>query len=185
MDRRKAGLAAGMVAVLVLGGSGALAASPQPSPTGEPCAQTVTCSPADLAKLKEQAAKDDAIKSDRAKADDPGKDAVDCTTGMREPGSVDPQKRADDKQPSPIDSKKLTQALADALGVGLDRAATAADGLIRLGEQGGIRPDSPEFAAVAERLGVSTNRLKEALTAFKLGHAPKDLTPSPATKPGS
>jgi hypothetical protein len=185
MDRRKAGLTAGMVAVLVFGGSGALAASPQPKPTGDPCARIATCSPAEPAKLEEQAAKDDTAKSDRAKADGPGKGAVDCKTGMRESGSVDPKERADGKQASRIDSGELAQALADALGVGLDRATAAADELIRLGERGGIRPDSPEFAAIAERLGVSADRLHEALIAFKRAHAPKDLRPGPGTTPGS
>jgi hypothetical protein len=174
-----------MVAVLVLGGSGALAASPQPSPTGEPCARVATCSPTEPAKLKEQAAKDDTLKPDPATADDLGRDAVGCRTGMREPGAVDSKERADGKQPSPLDSGELAQALAQALGVGLDRATAAADELFRLGEQGGIRPDSPEFAAVAERLGVSADRLDEALRAFKQAHAPKDIKPSPGTTPGS
>ncbi|WP_214316926.1 hypothetical protein [Nonomuraea sediminis] len=161
MKRRMAGLAAGMVAVLVLGGSGALAASPQPGPTGKPCAETAPCSPDDLAKLKEEA----------ARTADPGKDGVRCSADVKQPESPDPG--------------KLAQVLADTLGVGLDRAKAAADDLSRLAKQGGISPDSPEFAAVAARLGVSAERLHEALVAFKRGIATQEDKLSPSKTPGS
>lgn len=176
MDRRMAGAAAGMVALLalVLGGSGAQAASPRPGPAGEPCARTATCAPADLAKLKKQAAEDGAITSDQAKPGAPDKGEVNCATGMREPGDVK-------KESHSITPEELARALADALGVSLDRATAAARELDRLGRQGGIRPDSAGFAAVAERLGVSPDRLQEAMIAFKRGHAPKDLKPTPGS----
>ncbi|MFC4114357.1 hypothetical protein [Nonomuraea zeae] len=151
MDRRKAGLAAGMVAVLVLGGSGALADSPQRGPADDPCGGTATCSPADLAKLKE---------AEAAKAGGPRKDGPGCAADVDKPGSPD--------------AGDLARALADVLGIGLDRATATMDELKRLSPNGGISPDSPEFAAVAARLGVSAERLHEALKAVKQATAPKD-----------
>ena len=180
MDRRKAGLAAGMVLVLVLGGSGAQAASPQRDPADYPCKGTATCSPADLAKLKEEAAKSEAAKSETAKVADPGADGSRCS--------------ADVKQPDSPDSGDLAQALADALGIGLDRAAAAVDDLKRVFPTGRIEPDSPKFAGVAARLGVPADRLNEALKSIKRANAPMDdapspgptdVTPSPGTTPGS
>lgn len=161
MKRRMAGLAAGMAAVLVLGGSGALAASPQPEPTGKPCAGTATCSPDDLAKLKEEA----------ARTADPGKDGVRCSADVKQSESPDPG--------------KMAQVLADTLGVGLDRAKAAADDLSRLAKDGRLNPESPEFAAVAARLGVSPDRLHEALIAFKRGIAAQDDKLGPSKTPGS
>ncbi|MEV4111202.1 hypothetical protein [Nonomuraea sp. NPDC049695] len=168
MDRRKAGLAAGMVAVLVLGGSGARAATPSQGVTDDPCAKAATCSPSDIAKMKEEeAAKAEAA---RTRGADPGKDGSTCS--------------ADVKQPASIDSGKLAQALADTLGVGLDRAAAAVQELDLLSQKGGMKPDSPEFAAVAERLGVPADRLNQALRAIKQAFAPpRDGTPDGIARP--
>ncbi|MEV4173741.1 hypothetical protein [Nonomuraea sp. NPDC049709] len=166
MDRRKAALAAGMVAVLVLGGSGALAASPQRNLDGDPCTETATCSPADLAKPAETAT---------AKADDPGKDGSGCSPEGERPGSLESENL----------SQRLAQALADALGVGLDRATAAVTGLNALSQNGGIRPDSPEFAAVAARLGVSAERLQEALKGFKRANESQGAKPGPGKTPDS
>ncbi|MFB4284234.1 hypothetical protein ACBJ59_53730 [Nonomuraea sp. MTCD27] len=166
MDRRMAGLAAGMVAVLVLGGSGALAAAPQRNLDGDPCSGTATCSPTDLAKAKEAAA---------AKADDPGKGGSGCSPEGERPGTLESENL----------SQRLAQALADALGVGLDRASAAVHGLNALSQNGGIRPDSPEFAAVAERLGVSAERLQEVLKGFKRANEPQGAKPGPGKTPDS
>ncbi|MEV1171553.1 hypothetical protein [Nonomuraea sp. NPDC049784] len=173
MDRRKASLAAGMVAVLVLGGSGAQAASPPPGGADDPCAKTATCSPADMAKLKEEAVlKEQAAKAEaaRTQAVDPGQDGSRCS--------------ADVKQPEAIDSGKLAQALADTLGVGLDQATAAVEELNLYSQKGGINPDSAEFTAMAARLGVSVNSLNQALGAIKRKFAPPEVgTPDRAGTP--
>ncbi|GAA3212013.1 hypothetical protein [Nonomuraea helvata] len=167
MDRRRAGLAAGMVVVLMFGGSGALAASPPPGGADDPCAKAATCSPADIEKLKEEAAKAEKAGTPAA---DPGGDGFKCS--------------ADVKQGRAVDSGKLAQALADTLGVGLDRATAAVEELDLLAQKGGTSPDSPEFAALAARLGVSADQLNQALYAFKRSYAPPETgTPDPAGKP--
>ncbi|MET7337924.1 hypothetical protein [Nonomuraea sp. NPDC005650] len=164
MDRRKAGLAAGIVMALVmaltLGGSGALAASPRQDPTGDPCAKAATCTPtkdpcakaptctpADIAKAKAAKA---------AEAAEPGRGEAKCSPGMKQP-----------EQPKPVESGMLAKALAASLGVGLDQATAAAAQLDLLSQKGGINPKSPEFAAIAERLGVPAERLIQALDDFK------------------
>ncbi|MFG6198431.1 hypothetical protein [Nonomuraea sp. JJY05] len=141
MDRRKAGLAAGMVLVLMMGGSGALAASSRRDPAGDPCAKAAACTPDDLAKAKAAKA-----------AELDGK----CSPGVK-----------GKEQPKPVESGALAKALAASLGVGLDRAKAAEEELNLLSQKGGINPKSPEFAAIAERLGVSAERLIQALEDFK------------------
>jgi hypothetical protein len=170
MYRLKAGLAVGMAAMLVLGGSGALAASPSPGPTDDPCGKTsATCSPADLAKAraaKEQALRDEAAKGDAdkaAKATEDGKDQIVSECSSK----------------AVLDPAELARALAAELGVGLEQATKAVETLDA--ESGRIEADSPEFRAAAEGLGVSADRLMQALGTIKRGHAdlkggtPKDV----------
>ncbi|MGW0194056.1 hypothetical protein [Nonomuraea sp. NPDC003201] len=191
MDRRKAGLAAGMVLVLTMGGSGALAASSQRdpaddpcakvaacTPAGEPCAKAAACTPADLAKAKaaKAAELDGKCSPDVTKPDVTKQDVT----------KQDVKKQDVKKQEHPVEDGMLAKALAASLGVGLDRATAAEEELNLLSQKGGINPKSPEFAAIAERLGVSAERLIQALTDFKRSFVQeKEIRPDDVKTPGS
>ncbi|MET9250853.1 hypothetical protein [Nonomuraea sp. NPDC003709] len=181
MDRRKAGLAAGMVLVLTLGGSGALAASSQRDPADDPCAKIATCTPAGDPCAKAAACTPaDIAKAKAAKAAElDGK----CSPDMLKP---DVKKQDVEKQEHPVENGMLAKALADSLGVGLDRATAAEEELNLLSQKGGINPKSPEFAAIAERLGVSAERLNQALADFKRSFVRgEDSRPDAVKTPGS
>ncbi|MGW4963464.1 hypothetical protein ACWEPL_40135 [Nonomuraea sp. NPDC004186] len=168
MDRRKLGLAAGMVLVLTLGGSGALAASSQRDPADDPCAKAAACTPADIAKAKAAKA-----------AELDGK----CSPDVNKP---DVKKQDVKKQEHLVENGMLAKALAASLGVGLDRATAAEEELNLLSQKGGINPKSPEFAAIAERLGVSAERLLQALDDFKRSFVQGEgIGPDAVKTPGS
>ncbi|MEV6037446.1 hypothetical protein AB0L65_40275 [Nonomuraea sp. NPDC052116] len=181
MDRRKAGLAAGMVLVLTLGGSGALAASSERDPADDPCAKVAACTPADDPCAKAAACTPaDLAKAKAAKAAElDGK----CSPDVTKP---DVTKQDMKKQEHPVEKGMLAKALAASLGVGLDRATAAEEELNLLSQKGGINPKSPEFAAIAERLGVSAERLLQALTDFKRSFVQeKEIRPDAVKTPGS
>ncbi|MFG1706708.1 hypothetical protein ACFLIM_26315 [Nonomuraea sp. M3C6] len=138
MERRNAVLVVGVAMALGLGGSGALAASADQQAADDPCRTSATLSPADAAKI---AAKKEAAAKDGRAGD-----------------------RTDKPQEKGVGVSELAQALSDELGVSLDRATSAAEQLFALS---GVDPDSAEFAAVANRLGVSAERLHQALKNFK------------------
>ncbi|SDK33344.1 hypothetical protein [Nonomuraea jiangxiensis] len=67
-----------------------------------------------------------------------------------------------------IEVPELARGLAAELGIGLDEATTVAKRLLSLSSGGrGLNRDSAEFRAVASGLGISVERLVEALTAIK------------------
>ncbi|MBB5779062.1 hypothetical protein [Nonomuraea jabiensis] len=177
MDRRKAGLAAGMVLVLTLGGSGALAASSQRDPADDPCAKTAACTPAGEPCAKDAACTPaDIAKAKAAKAAE--------LDGKCSPDVKRPDKKQE--QPKLVENGMLAKALAASLGVGLDRATAAEEELNLLSQKGGINPKSPEFAAIAERLGVSPERLIQALDDFKRSFVRgEDVKPDAGKTPGS
>ncbi|MEV4581452.1 hypothetical protein AB0K16_50280 [Nonomuraea jabiensis] len=187
MDRRKAGLAAGMVLVLTLGGSGALAASSQRDPADDPCAKPAACTPAGEPCDKDAACTPaDIAKAKAAKAAElDGK----CSPDAKQPDVKQPDVKRPDKkqeQPKPVENGMLAKALAASLGVGLDRATAAEEELNLLSQKGGINPKSPEFAAIAERLGVSPERLIQALDDFKRSFVRgEDVRPDAGKTPGS
>ncbi|MEV4017714.1 hypothetical protein AB0J35_45220 [Nonomuraea angiospora] len=193
MDRRKAALAAGMVLVLTLGGSGALAASSQQDPVDDPCAKAAACTPADGPCAKDGACTPaDIAKAKAAKAAElDGK----CSPDVRKPDVQSPDVQQPDvqkpdlkmrEQPKPVENGMLAKALAASLGVGLERATAAEEELNLLSQKGGIDPKSPEFAAIAERLGVSAERLIQALADFKRSFVRgEDTRPDAVKTPGS
>ncbi|WP_431934236.1 hypothetical protein [Nonomuraea jabiensis] len=208
MDRRRAGLTAGMVLVLTLGGSGALAASPQRdpaddpcakaavcTPAGEPCAKDAACTPADLAKAKtaKAAELDGKCSPDAKQPDAMQPDVIQPDVkqpDVKQPDVMQPDvKRPDLKQreqPKPVEKGMLAKALAASLGVGLDRAIAAEEELNLLSQKGGIDPKSPEFAAIAERLGVPAERLIRAMDDFKRSFIRgEDIKPDAVKTPGS
>ncbi|MCK2214827.1 hypothetical protein MF672_013640 [Actinomadura sp. ATCC 31491] len=75
------------------------------------------------------------------------------------------------KKQTRADQLKIAKALADELGVSLGKAMRAVKELDALSEQGGVDIDSAEFAAIAERLGVSPARLDKAMRAVKRAFA--------------
>ncbi|MGW6497401.1 hypothetical protein [Nonomuraea angiospora] len=225
MDRRKAGLTAGMVLVLMLGGSGAVAASSQREPADDPCAKAAACTPADIAKAKAAKAAEldgkcspDVKRPDvkQPEAQQPGVQQPEVKQpdvkqpevqqpdvkqpdvqkpevkqpdvqqpGVQQPGVQQPgvQKR---EQTKLVESGMLAKALAASLGVGLERAIAAEEELNLLSQKGGINPKSPEFAAIAERLGVSAERLIQALNDFKRSFVQgEDIRPDAPKTPGS
>ncbi|MEW1846693.1 hypothetical protein AB0392_52835 [Nonomuraea angiospora] len=200
MDRRKAGLTAGMVLVLMLGGSGAVAASSQRDPADDPCAKAAACTPADIAKAKAaKAAELDGKCSPDVKRPDVKQPEVQ-QPGVQQPEVKQPDvKQPDVKQPEVqqpgvqkreqtklVESGMLAKALAASLGVGLERAIAAEEELNLLSQKGGINPKSPEFAAIAERLGVSAERLIQALNDFKRSFVQgEDIRPDAPKTPGS
>ncbi|MDX3102886.1 hypothetical protein [Nonomuraea angiospora] len=195
MDRRKAGLAAGMVLVLTMGGSGALAASSQRDPADDPCAKAAACTPADIAKAKAaKAAELDGKCSPDVKRPDVKQPDV-KQPEVQQPGVQKPEMQQPDvqkpgvqkqEQPKLVESGMLAKALAASLGVGLERATAAEEELNLLSQKGGINPKSPEFAAIAERLGVSAERLIQALDDFKRSFVQgEDIRPDAPKTPGS
>ncbi|WP_248965099.1 hypothetical protein [Sphaerisporangium perillae] len=129
MNRRRAVVVAGVIAVLGLSGSGAVAASAGQEPPA------VKCDPA--------------------------------TVGSRAADPADEKAKANSKD-EPIGTEELAPALAAELGISLDQATSALQELFaHADERGGLQPDSPSFHAVADRLGISTEQLRQALARVK------------------
>jgi hypothetical protein len=133
MDRRGA-VVAGMVAILGLSGSGAVAASAGQEPP------PVQCGPATA----------------ESRTGDPADEKVQGSTKDESTGA-----------------EELAPALAAELGVSLDQTASALKELFaHADERGGIQVDSPSFHAAADSLGVSVQRLREALSRVKQAKDP-------------
>ncbi|MER6583319.1 hypothetical protein [Nonomuraea sp. NPDC001023] len=167
MNPRKTALALGAAAALTLAASGAV-----PAAAAGPCAQvSSTCSPADVAK-------------DHAGADGKAGVRTDVRTDVRkDPGGGKPRdggpgcgpEKTDqrgkpgepDKKDHGLSREAFAKALAAELGVGYDRALRAVKELDALTEKGRVDPDSAGFGAVAGHLGVTPDRLEQALRNVK------------------
>ncbi|MFF0869678.1 hypothetical protein ACFYUV_48535 [Nonomuraea sp. NPDC003560] len=174
MNPRKTALALGTAAALTLAASGAV-----PAAAAGPCAQvSSTCSPADVA--KDHAGE----KTADVKAGVKAGVRTDVRTDVRkDPGGGKPRdgrpgcgpEKTDhpgkpgkpDNKDNGISQEAFAKALAAELGVGYDRALRAVKELDALTEKGRVDPDSAGFGAVAEHLGVTPDRLEQALRNVK------------------
>jgi hypothetical protein len=119
---------AGVIAVLGLGASGAVAASAGQGP--------VQCKPG--------------------------------TVGNSAADKGDPAGKKGDTQDKAMGTDELAPLLAAELGVSLDKATAALQELLAHTDKGGgIEPTSPSFHAAADGLGITTQRLMEALDHVK------------------
>ncbi|HEY7486365.1 MAG TPA: hypothetical protein VH912_18015 [Streptosporangiaceae bacterium] len=85
-------------------------------------------------------------------------------------------------QGTDADLPKLAKILAADLGISDQAATDALRQLAQMGRTGGIKPKSPEFAALARRLGVSPERLATALDTVKRGVAKRPDSGDPSEK---
>ncbi|MFI7466145.1 hypothetical protein [Nonomuraea sp. NPDC049646] len=161
MNPRKTALALGTAAALTLAASGAV-----PAAAAGPCAQvSSTCSPADVradagADLKTH------VKIDvRTERDPGGGKPRDGKPGCG-PEKSDKRGKFGEKDHG-ISREAFAKALAAELGVGHDRALRAVKELDALSEKGRVDPDSAGFGAVAAHLGVTPDRLEQALRNVK------------------
>ncbi|MEV6104239.1 hypothetical protein AB0M28_05910 [Streptomyces sp. NPDC051940] len=67
-----------------------------------------------------------------------------------------------------ITPARFIQALAEELDITRAQATATMHALDRLGRDHGVDPDSPEFAAIARGLGITPERLEDALRAVKI-----------------
>ncbi|MEV4374333.1 hypothetical protein AB0J71_45265 [Nonomuraea sp. NPDC049637] len=170
MNPRKTALALGAAAALTLAASGAA-----PAAAAGPCAQvSSTCSPADVAKDHAGAKTADGkagvrtdVRTDVRKDPGGGKPrdggpgcGPEKTDQRGKPGEPD-------KKGHGLSREAFAKALAAELGVGYDRALRAVKELDALTEKGRVDPDSAGFGAVAGHLGVTPDRLEQALRNVK------------------
>ncbi|GAA3820073.1 hypothetical protein GCM10022226_45590 [Sphaerisporangium flaviroseum] len=96
--------------------------------------------------------------------------AAQCDPGTEGSRAADPadKKAEGNAKDESIGIEKLARALAAELGISVDQATSALQELFAHADgRGGLRPESPSFRAVAERLGITPEQLREALSRVK------------------
>ncbi|RSN05824.1 hypothetical protein DMB42_28300 [Nonomuraea sp. WAC 01424] len=179
MNARRTALVVGTAVALTLTGSGAVSAAALRGAAADPCADVpATCSPADVAKAPApKDPKDPAGRDYGGKGFDgekPGDGKPGCGPGKPGPGKPGPDDLGKpgkpgkhDKKDHGISQEAFAKMLAAELGVGYDRALRAAKALDALAGDGRLDPDSAGFRAVARQLGVTPERLLQALRNVK------------------